>query len=264
LKPGGAKLAKGAQVLLVGDKPPAPEKYKSGAIEGGDPYQIANSVDRFQTTAAGRPTRDVLVVSGEQAAYAMPAGPYSARSGVPVLFAKKDELPAPTRAALARHQKPVIHLLGPAAVIGPKAEAELKKLGRVTRIAGQVKSPVENAVEFTAYSEGGFGWGARQPGRNYTLANTGRPLDAAAAGTLGGNGVFAPLLLTDSATALPGPLQDYFFDVQPGYEGNDPSQGLYNRLWILGNTDAVSPAVQARLDELLRLVPVDRAPPDEQ
>jgi hypothetical protein len=72
--------------------------------------------------------------------------------------------------------------------------------------------------------------------------------------------VFAPLLVSDQGDALPKPLVDYFLDVQPGFENNDPSQGLYNRVWILGNEKAVSTSVQARIDELVQLVPVDRAP----
>jgi hypothetical protein len=264
LKPGGQRLAKNAQVLLVGDKPPAPEKYRSGAIEGGDPYEIANSVDRFQTAAAGRPSRDVMVVSGEDPAYAMPAAAYAARASVPVLFVKKGEVPGPTREAINRHQKPKIYVLGPPTVIGPGVETELKKLGKVTRIGGDAKNPVESAVEFTIANEGSFGWNARQPGRNYSLVNTSRPLDAAAAAPLGANGVFAPMLVTDQADAIPPALLNYITTVQPGYEQNDPSAGVFNRIWILGNSDAVSPQVQGRLDEFLRLVPVDTAPDEEQ
>ena len=71
------------------------------------------------------------------------------------------------------------------------------------------------------------------------------------------------MLVTDKPDVLPPALQNYLFDVQPGFENDDPSQGLFNRLWILGNKDAVSTRVQARLDELLRLVPVDKAPPNQ-
>ena len=72
--------------------------------------------------------------------------------------------------------------------------------------------------------------------------------------------MFAPLLVTDQGDALPKPLEDYLLDVQPGFENGDPSQGLYNRVWVLGNEKAISTSVQARVDELLQLVPVDRAP----
>jgi hypothetical protein len=263
LKPRGQTLAKGAQVILVGETPPAPDGFKSGAIKGDDPYEIAASVDRFQTTAAGKPTPDVLVVSGEDPAYAMPAAAWAARSGTPVLFVKKDQVPQPTQAAIQQHSKPNIYVLGPVKVISKAIEKQLGRLGKVTRIGEKATTPVENAVEFTAFSSKGFGWGAVVPGRNYSLANASRPLDAAAAAALGSNGVYAPLLITDQGDALPKPLENYLLDVQPGFENDDPSQGLFNRVWILGNEEAVSTAVQARVDELLQLVPVDRAPDDE-
>ena len=53
-------------------------------------------------------------------------------------------------------------------------------------------------------------------------------------------------------------LQSYLLDVQPGFENGDPSQGFYNRVWILGNRDAVSTGVQAKIDQLTELVPVDQ------
>jgi hypothetical protein len=93
------------------------------------------------------------------------------------------------------------------------------------------------------------------PGHNFTLASIERPLDAAAAGVLGSNGVFAPLLLTDRPDRLPRALESYLLDVQPGYE-DDPAEAVYNRIWILGDERAVSVPVQARLDEVAALVPV--------
>jgi hypothetical protein len=264
LKPRGQALAKGAQVILVGGRPPAPEGFKSGAIKGEDPYAIAAAVDRFQTTAAGKPTPNVLVVSGEDPAYAMPAAAYAARSGTPVLFVKKNEVPAPTKQAIQQHSKPNIFVLGPPSVISPVAEKQLAALGRVTRIGGKATNPVQSSVDFAVFHAEGFGWGPIHPGdNNFTLANAARPLDAAASAALGTNGVFAPMLVTDQADALPKPLEDYFLDVQPGFY-EDPREGHFNRVWILGNEDAVSTGVQARVDQLSQLVQVDRAPSDEQ
>lgn len=260
LKPRGQALAKGAQVILVGSKPPAPDGVKSGAIKGDDPYEIAAAVDRFQTTAAGKPTPNVLVVSGEDPTYAMPAAAWAARSGTPVLFVKKDEVPAPTRQAIQQHSKPNIFVLGPPKVISAATEKQLAALGRVTRIAGTAQNPVQSSVEFAAFNSKGFGWGAVQPGRNYAVANASRPLDAAAAAALGSNGVYAPLLVSDQGDELPKALENYLLDVQPGFENGDPSQGVFNRVWILGNEDAVSTAMQARIDEVVQLIPVDRAP----
>jgi hypothetical protein len=173
-----------------------------------------------------------------------------------VLFTKRDSLPTPTKKALTEHQKPDIYVLGPTAAVSTSVEKQLREFGRVTRIDGP--TPVDNAIEFARYKKGGFGWGAVVPGQNLTIANLSRPGDAAAAAGLAANGIFAPLLLTDKPE-LPRNLESYLLDIQPGFENGDPSQGVYNHVWILGGADALSPASQDRVDAAAALVPVDQA-----
>jgi putative cell wall-binding protein len=197
------------------------------------------------------------VASADDAAYSMPAAAWAARSGDPVLFTKKDALPPATAAALKQHQKPHIYLLGPPSAVSVTVGKQLAKLGTVTRIQG--KTPVDNAIAFARFKKGQFGWGATVPGQNLTIANTSRPSDAAAAAGLAANGIFAPLLLTDSAT-LPRTLESYLLDIQPGFANGDPSQGVYNHVWILGGADALSAASQDRVDAASALVPVDKQP----
>jgi hypothetical protein len=55
-------------------------------------------------------------------------------------------------------------------------------------------------------------------------------------------------------------VSGYLLDVQPGYQG-DPSSGVYNRVWILGDTKTVSLDAQGRLDEITRLIPVQSKTP---
>ncbi len=98
------------------------------------------------------------------------------------------------------------------------------------------------------------------PGYNLTVANTARPLDAAAAAALAAKGVFAPLLLTDRADPLPQPLETYLLSVQPGFE-DDPGQAVYNRVWILGDDKELSVDAQARLDQITELIPVQANAP---
>jgi hypothetical protein len=140
-------------------------------------------------------------------------------------------------------------------VISNAVMKQLSGLGKVKRIGAQ--GVVPNAIAFARYKDGNFGWGAVVPGQNMTVANSARPGDAAAAAGLGANGVFAPLLLTDNPKALPRELESYLLDIQPGFEGGDPSQGVYNHVWILGPADTVSPEEQARIDEATALIPVD-------
>jgi hypothetical protein len=258
LKPSGADLARDAQVIRIGAKPPPPSGLKSGKITGADPYATAASIDRFFTAIRGKPSPHVIVASGEQAPYAMPAAAWAARSGDSVLFTKKDAVPRATMQAIATHDKPDIYVLGPENVISKRVEDRLKQVGTVRRVDGP--TPVANAVALARYSRRGFGWGVTVPGYNFSLASTSRALDAAAAATLATNGVFAPMLLTDTADRLPTDVSGYLLDVQPGYQ-TDPSSGVYNRVWILGDTNTVSLDAQGRLDQITRLVPVQTRTP---
>jgi putative cell wall-binding protein len=256
LQPTGATLPNRVQIVRVGDAPPAPSGLSSARIPGSDPYALAAAVDRFVSIARGKPSGNVVVASGERAAYAMPAAAWAARSGDAVLFTASDSLPGPTRAALVQHQKPNIYVLGPTSVIGTGVEAQLRRLGTVHRIQGP--DPVQNAIAFARYKGAGFGFGQVVPGQNFVVANTSRPLDAAAAAPLASNGIFASLLLTDQAAVLPRALESYLLDVQPGFQNGDPSQGVFNHVWILGAGDAVSVAAQDEIDAATALIPVDQ------
>src|SRR3954463_9802815 len=139
LKPKGAQLASGAQAILVGEKPGPPKGLKAARIRGGDPFAVAVAIDKFSSVARGKPAGDVLVVSSEKPEYAIPAAAWSARSGDPVLFTKRDSVPPATLAALKQHQRPHIYLLGPDTVISSAVETQLGKLGKVKRI--QAVSP---------------------------------------------------------------------------------------------------------------------------
>ncbi len=253
LNPTGSDLSRDAQVIKIGSEPPTPEDFRTALIGGDDPYALAAAVDRFSTVARGEPSGNVIVASGEQPEYTLPAGAWAARSGDSVLFTEHDRLPAETERALATHERPNIYVLGPEEAISRGVVDRLRRLGTVRRIEGP--DPVQNAVAFARYRDGKFGWGVVVPGFQFTVANVDRPLDAAAAAPLGTNGVFAPLLLTDDSDTLPRPIENYFLDVRPGFE-EDPRTAVYNHVWLLGDTSAIGPEIQGRLDEIARLIPV--------
>lgn len=253
LDPKGSDLSKDAQVIRIGDRPPRPGGLKTAVIEGEDPYERAAAIDRFSSTAKGRPSNDVMVVSGERAEWAMPAAAWAARGGDSVLMTARKSLPPATRRAIQTHEKPNIFLIGSPAVISEEVERELGRLGKVKRVQGP--TPVQNAIAFARFDQGDFGWNVNVPGFNFTLASTTRPSDAAAAASLATRGVFAPLLVTDRADQLPKPLEAYFLSVQPGYE-EDPGEAVYNRVWVLGDDKALSLAAQSRLDQITELIPV--------
>lgn len=259
LAPSGSEPAGGAQVVRIGRVPETPGLNTTDLV-GPDPAALARAIDAFQASARGTSSAAVLVVSSDEPAFAMPAAAWAAKTGDPILFAGRDELPDATRDALAAHQQPRIYVLGPSEVISPAVTRELRELGTVIRVGGQ--DPVTNAIEFARYADGVFGWGVVDPGHGLVFADPRRPADAAAASPLSASGKWGPLLLVDEAGELPGPLADYLLDIQPGYR-QDPTRGVYNHGWIIGDDTAVTVAAQAQIDRALEIAPVRTSLPSE-
>jgi hypothetical protein len=228
------------------------------SIGGRNPYALAANLATYIATARGSATNRVVVVSADAPAYAMSAAAWAARSGDPILFVRRDTVPLETRQAIARLHKPQIFLLGPGAVIGRAAVGELRRLGSVRRIAGP--DPVATAIAFARYARGSFGWGVVTPGHGLVFANDRDPVSAAAAAALSASGTYGPLLVVESANVLPPALAEYLATIQPGYV-RDPSRGVYNHGWLIGDEHAISLAMQANIDALLEIVPVSGTSP---
>ena len=261
LAPTGSDLSEDAQVIRIGPDVARPDGFKTAVVQGNDPYARAAAIDRFFSAARGKPSSNVVLYSGEQPEWAMPAGSWAARSGDAALPVKAGSIPAPVAKALQDHERPNVYLLGPEEVIGKEVadQLEKRKLARsVERIEGA--TPVDNAISFARYEKGDFGWGVVVPGYNFAVASTTRPSDVAGAASLASNGVFAPLLLTDEAARLPEPLESYLLSVQPGYE-DDPGQAVYNRAWVLGDDEAISVREQGQIDQITELIPVQANAP---
>ncbi|MGZ6589614.1 MAG: cell wall-binding repeat-containing protein [Solirubrobacteraceae bacterium] len=266
LAPTGAVTAGGAQVIRVGDVP-TPSGVRTTPISGADPYKLAAAIDRFVSAAAGKASSDVVIASGDDPQYAMPAAGWSAESGNPILFVSRSGIPQATRKALQSHEKPHIFVLGPTSVIPDSILKQLGRYGTVKRVGAS--DPVANSVAFALYRDppcpanqpcahvpGSFGWAMRSPGHGYTLINAQRTLDAAASAPLSASGSFGPQLLLDSASALSTPVLNFFLDyATPGYTQEGPTAAVYNHGWVIGDQSAVSVGVQAQVDNLLEAVP---------
>jgi hypothetical protein len=266
LAPTGSGPIAGAQVIRVGDVP-KPKGLRSAAINGTDPYALAAGIDRFVSAAQGRTSTDVVIASGTDPAYAMPAAGWAAESGDPVLFVTPSAIPSATRQALLAHQSPRIYVLGPPSAISDTVVKQLGKYGTVNRVSGS--DPAANSVAFATYRDpacrygqpcahvpGSFGWAIRSPGHGYVLLNGSRPLDAAAAAALSGSGDYGPALLVDNPSSLPKSVLNFFLDyATPGYTAEGPTAAVYNHGWVIGDQSAISVSVQAELDNLLQAVP---------
>jgi ell wall binding domain 2 (CWB2) len=254
LQPTGAKALGDAAVVRVGTTAGVGGR-RTRDLRGADPAALAAAVDRLHARLAGGPSDAVVVASSERPEYAMPAAGWAAKSGDPVLWTRRDALPAATRRALRAHRRPRVYVLGPREAVSQRVMRALKPLsGGVRRIAGT--DPITTAIAFARYSDGRFGWNVTDPGHGIVLASTRRTLDAAAGAPLSASGTYGPLLLVTDAAVLPREVQDYLLDIQPGYDP-DPVRGVYNHGWLLGDESAISAAVQARVDTLLEIQPVD-------
>jgi hypothetical protein len=254
LAPSGAEEAGGAQVIRIGTAAAEPENREVTTVQGRSSASLAAAVDRLQAAAAGGPSDAVVVAPADAPEFAMPAAGWAAKSGHPVLWSTRDDLPDETRAAIERHERPRIYVLGPEQAISDAVLEELDELGPATRISGP--DPVTNAIEFARFGDGRFGWNVVDPGHGLVFANAARTLDAAAAAPLSATGTYGPLLLLTDAAALPEAVQEYLLDIQPGYD-EDPVRGVYNHGWLIGDERAVSADVQSRIDALLEIQPVD-------
>jgi hypothetical protein len=251
LDPQGGKESKGTQVFAIGAAS-APADLKVRRVGGGTAGAAA--IAALRDELIGGAPKHIVVAPAAQPALAMPAAAWAARSGDPVLFTDADKLPGPTAAALERHPKTPVYVLGPSSAISSEVIREIAKIAaRVRRVSGE--DPVANAIAFARYSDGSFGWNINDPGHGFVVAGSAEPLDAAAAAPLSASGTWGPLLLTDSADTLPAALHGYLLDVKPGYT-TDPTRAFYNHVWVIGDQEAISVSEQAEIDELAELTKV--------
>ena len=153
-------------------------------------------------------------------------------------------------------------MLGPESVISKDV---VQQVGRVSASVQRVGATgaVQNALLFARYSDGSFGWNINDPGHGMELANANRPLDAAAAASLASSGKWGPLLITDTADALPPELRSFLLDIKPGYE-TDPTRAVYNHIWLMGDATAIGGQVQAEVDELAELAQIGARAPERR
>jgi hypothetical protein len=255
LRPRGAKPVGDAQVVRIGAVA-QPAGLASTDVAAGGAAPIARAIDQLVAAAAGRPSATVLVAPADAPAYAMPAAAWAAKSGDPVLWTSRNRLPAATRTAIVSHRRPRIYVLGPPSAVSNAVVSQLERLGTVQRVTGE--DPIAGAIAFARFSDGRFGWNVVDPGHGLVFAAGAEPVVAAAAAALSSSGTYGPLLLLERDGALPARLQDYLLDIQPGFE-RDPVRGVYNHGWLMGDERAISLDVQARIDTLLEIQPVDDA-----
>jgi putative cell wall binding repeat protein len=265
MRPKGAAALGGAQVIAVGAPAAAavPSGYVVHRVTGANPYALAAAVARLLQDAQGKPPADVVVSAADgPAALAMPAAGLAAQSGVPLLLVSTNGVPGATSEELKRWHRPAMYVVGSTVAVSSTTLMQLAHYGPAKRIVsptGRIapEDPAGNAIAVALFSEGGFGWGADEPGRGLVFAQPTRPLDAPAAAILSASGEYAPLLLLEGPQGVPAVLAEYLKDIQPGYSEPQyrPAHGSYNHGWLIGDESAISATTQAELDGMLEIAP---------
>jgi hypothetical protein len=269
MRPKGAAVLGGAQVILLGTSASLPNGYRSRtvAIPSSSPAAAAAAIERILPDLRTPRVRQVIVVDADAPrAMQMPAAGLAAESGAPILFGTAAGVPSATGAVLTALRRPSIYLTGFSSV--PKATLrEYARFGPVTPIAGtgtpgEALTPVGNAIAVARFSDGVFGWGVKEPGHGLVFANAARALDAPAAALLSDTGQYGPLLLLPGPLGVPPPLSRYLSNIQPAYgraPQYQPVHGAYNHGWLIGDEAAISAATQAEIDAMLEIVPAGAA-----
>jgi hypothetical protein len=256
LDPQGAKATKGTRAFAIGGAA-VPDGLDARRVGSAGGTAAAAAIETLRNELLG-PPKHVVIAPAEQSAFAMPAAAWAARSGDPVLFADRNELPPTTAAALKRYPDAPVYVLGPSSAISSDVIRQIAKIvKRVRRVSGE--DPVANAIAFARYAHGSFGWNINDPGHGFVVARSEEPLDAAAAAPLSASGTWGPLLLSDSGDTLPAALRGYLLDVKPGYT-TDPTRAFYNHVWVIGDQEAIDVNEQAEIDELAELAKIGGEP----
>jgi hypothetical protein len=252
LDPQGSDTTAGRQVFVIGSAA-SPEGYQTLEVAGDSPAAIAAEVAKLRERLAGKPNH-IVIASSDDPAYAMPAAAWAARSGDPVLFTGRDELPAATVAALRADDGVPVYVLGPEEAVSTQTFKDIEHVAPGTQRVGDT-GETENSVAFARYTDGDFGWNINDPGHGFVLANSSRPMDAAVAAPLSASGTWGPLLVAPDGAALPDALHTYLLDLKPGY-ADDPTRAVYNHIWLIGDTSALSVDLQGEVDDLAEVAPV--------
>jgi hypothetical protein len=253
VKANGFPKAKGLRAIVMGKAGVdvflglKERKLKTTLLKEKTPFALGQKLVPFHGGGAARYSTSIVVASAEQRDYTLPAAAWSAYSGDALALVKRDEVPAATREVIAQREKltlerPTMYVIGPEKVISEAVVEGLSAYGTVKRIAGD--SAVETAVALAKYRDPKtqFGWGFERAPANVSLVNASDWGNAIGAFTLAARGPQAPLLLTDSAEAVPEPVLRYLRDIS----GSQASQGF-----VFGDRQSIGSQAFRQFDRAL-------------
>lgn len=248
---------------------------KHDQITANNVYDLANKVDQYYgrvqnpdtgvavmggtSSSGGNGTMDVMIGSTSSYQFVLPATHWVSHMATGLLWVTKDSVPGPTLEALKRRGGMAhIYLFGGPDQISPKVARQLSRYGTVSRESNDDEvafnappkdNPIDTSIAFAKSWDpaGMVGWNITGPGHGFTLVNIHDWQGAVASAPLSHLGMHAPLLLTDSPTALPSSVDGYYRGVAPTFLAS-PADGPYNMSYIVGDYGKISWPEQAHVD----------------
>jgi hypothetical protein len=230
--------------------------------------QLYGSIENPDTGVANMDNNgaeNVMIGSLQSYQYLLPATHWVAHMASGLLWVDANSVPQATIAALKRRNGQArIYLFGGPQQISPAVARQLSRYGMVMRVtnddivafnADPKDTPVDTSIAFAKMWDpaGQVGWKITGPGHGFTLVNRNDWQAAVASAPLSHLGFHAPLLMTDTAGALPPQLDAYFKAVAPTYL-TSPADGPYNMTFVLGSWSQITWPVQARVDYISEMM----------
>ncbi|MDB5056573.1 MAG: putative cell wall binding repeat 2 [Chloroflexi bacterium] len=242
---------------------------KFQTVTAANDFDLANQIDiaygkvqnpptgvpQMETSATfgGNGIQDVFIGSTAAYQFMLPITHWVSHMPGAVLWVDPTSttLPQGTIDALKRRNgKATIYVLGGSAQVPDVLFNQLPQYGIVTRltnddnVAFNQPPPITAESTAVAFSQmwdpmGMVGWNAVGAGHGFTIVNINDWQGAVGSAILSHLGFHAPLLLTESATALPADVTTYLNKIAPTFLVT-PGDGPYNMLYIIGSYNDIS------------------------
>ena len=240
-----------------------PRGLKTTDLVGKDPATLARAIDAFHAAARGASSDSVLRRQRRRARvrHARRRLGGQERRPDPVRRPRR-RCPADQAPAIAAHQQPRIYVLGPSTVISPKVTvAAAQARARSSASAARTRRPTRSSSRKLPRRRRSAGASSTPATAWCSPIRAGPPTPPrprrcrpAARG--------ARCCCSATTASCPRSVEDYLLDIQPGYR-DDPTRGVYNHGWIIGDDTAISVAAQARIDALLEIAPAKNSLPSQ-
>lgn len=245
---------KGVHVIMVGNisRYVALELNKLGLrtyyIVGRNHYETACKIPMVKTEF-----KNIIIMSGEDFSEGIMAAFWSAHHGDPILYVKKNSIPACTLETIKKMNNINVYIVGSTRSVSKAVEdllTQLDNVNQLNRIDGE--NPYYIAVNFVKYKDpkSDFGWGRTyKEGHAFAFGTLNNPMAIISGVILAHMGKHSPLLLIEK-NIVPQPVPSYLQSIKPIPPKNVPRPPFMHG-FILGDTSQVAYNTQIEIEDII-------------